>query len=95
MIDIGTFITKNIQLQGQYFADFIDPTSGSPFKTTNSSMCLFENDESYIHFGFKIQDLSCCKVISHKVWGTNVFVGSLFTTAPLDIIQKAISPFQK
>ncbi|CAD7679046.1 unnamed protein product [Nyctereutes procyonoides] len=51
-----------------YWADFIDPSS----------------DERYRHLGFSVDDLGCCKVISHRLWGTHVVVGSSFTNATPD-----------
>jgi hypothetical protein len=89
MNEMGSNITEKLIEMG-YWADFIDPESGLPSKT-KSSTCLFENDESYIHFGLKIKDLSCCKVICHKIWGTRVYVGSIFTNAPVEEVNKLLS----
>jgi len=79
-----------------YWADFIHPTSGAASTTdchvdeiddlaaqiTNATM--YQTDLRYARFGFTVEDMGCCRIISHHKWGTHIFVGAIFTNAKLD-----------
>ncbi|RXG57454.1 Methylmalonic aciduria and homocystinuria type D-like protein, mitochondrial [Armadillidium vulgare] len=88
-IECAEIMCKSLRDYG-FWADFIDPSSGRPALGPYTNSTFFETDERFRHFGLQIEDLGCCKVISHPVWRKNIFAGAIFTDAE-DNVAETIS----
>ena len=82
-VDSAKEICGRLKAAG-YWADFIDPSSGRAFYSPHSNSTLLETDDRFRHLGFDVLDLGCCKCISHPLWGSHTFVGTIFTSAPMN-----------
>lgn len=82
-VETAKSLCKVLEKEG-FWADFIDPSTGRPFKSEYSYATFFETDERYRQLGFEIADQGCCKVVSHHSWGTKAYVGCLLTNASLE-----------
>lgn len=94
-VDLASAICKKLRADG-FFADFIDPCSGTPHYEENCPTTFFETDERYRQLGLTIEDLGCCKVVMHPNWGSHVFVGCIFTNATSEnaLVGKLIKAFK-
>ncbi|GIY27371.1 cobalamin trafficking protein CblD [Caerostris darwini] len=79
-------ISAYLQESG-FWSDFIHPNTGKAHFNPVTNSTMFETDYRYRHFGFNIEDMGCCRIISHILWGTKIFVGAIFTNAPLETLE--------
>jgi len=70
--------------------DFIDPSTGTPYFTQDSQDSLIETDDRFKKFGFSMIDKVCCKVLSHREWGSRIFVGTIMTTVPSELVAQVL-----
>lgn len=66
-----------------YWADFIDPTTGAAFFASPLSRTRLQTEKEVSHLGFHIEASGSCTVIRHILRGTPLFVGTVFTNAPV------------
>jgi len=77
-----------------YWVDAIDPSSGKPWFGSSTNASILETDERYHHFGVRTEWLGCCSVVTHPTWGSNVFMGSLFTDTPINQLNTVLEKIQ-
>jgi len=93
-VTVGRDIVLSLRRLG-FWADLVDPRSGRPHlggspaprnSVEGEADTLLETDQRLARLGagFTIDDLGCCKVVQHSVWGSHVFVGCMFTDAAVD-----------
>ena len=78
-MSVGRDIVLGLRRAG-FWADLVDPSTGRPHlgelaPAADADDRLIETDDRLGRLGFEIDDLGCCKVIRHAVWGSHVFIG--------------------
>jgi hypothetical protein len=82
-VDTAQEMCQHLEQEG-FWADFIDPSSGTLHRGPYTHATFYEADERYQTLGFEIIDMGCCKVISHHEWGTRTYVGCVLTNASVN-----------
>lgn len=83
-----------LQLEG-HWADYIDPCSGLPMINRSSGSVYDEVEALSTLRGFKTQNAGCCKILLHPKWQSCIYPATLFTKAPLAVLQAAIGEAEK
>ena len=78
-----------------YWADYIDPCSGLPMLTPNTTKVFSEVDCMQILLHYSTMDAGMCKILLHPKWGSSVYPASAFTNAPPNEVHKAIAEISK
>jgi len=79
----------------KYWADYIDPCSGYPVLSSQGSSIYSEVHGFQVLLRYKIYSVGFCSLINHPIWGTACYPASIFTTAPIKIVEKAIETVNK
>lgn len=81
----------SVLIRKGYWADYIDPCSGLPMIHRSSGSVYGEVEALSTLRGFKTQNAGCCKILLHPKWQSCVYPATLFTKAPLPVLQAAIA----
>eukprot|EP00468_Gymnochlora_sp_CCMP2014_P008144 CAMPEP_0167759528 /NCGR_PEP_ID=MMETSP0110_2-20121227/11076_1 /TAXON_ID=629695 /ORGANISM="Gymnochlora sp., Strain CCMP2014" /LENGTH=209 /DNA_ID=CAMNT_0007645929 /DNA_START=166 /DNA_END=795 /DNA_ORIENTATION=- len=78
-----------------HWADYIDPCSGYPVIGDGGSSVYNEVEGMQLLLRYRHQQVGMCKVILHPRWGQRIYPASMFTTAPLTVVQEAVKIIEK
>jgi hypothetical protein len=76
-----------------YWADFIDPCSGLPMLTLNSSKVYSEVDGMECLLNYKSYNAGFCKILTHPKWGSSVYPATIFAYAPPQVITALVAKY--
>ena len=76
-----------------HWCDFIDPCSGLP-KHDTASNCVYDEVSGHqCLLKYFVSQAGGCKVLLHPRWQTACYPASIFTTAPDDVVVRALQTF--
>ncbi len=87
--DFARPLCEALRAQG-HWADYIDPCSGLPVLTPDCTRPYSEVAGFEHLLRYKTQNAGCCKILMHPRWGSSCYPATIFTTAPVGVLQAAI-----
>lgn len=92
-MEFGKQLCTALRNQG-FWADYIDPCSGLPMLTPNTTKIYSEVESMQTLLHYRTMNAGMCKVLLHPKWGSAVYPATAFTDAPLDDVAKVIAQLQ-
>lgn len=74
----------------RYWVDYTDPVTGYPARSESGGMTFSDVDACEQLLPYKIDTSLQCRVLSHPRWGIDVYPATIFSNAPIEIIEKAL-----
>ena len=88
-ISAGCSLILELQNRG-YQSDLFDPRTGHPF-FTRSGLAFDDNAVVKAVLNYPVTNSGQCSLITHPVWGNNVYPSTIVTSAPLKAIVASFS----
>ena len=89
-MSVGCSLILELQNRG-YQSDLFDPRTGYPF-FTRSGLALDDNAVVKAILNYPVTSSGQCSLITHPVWGNNVYPSTIATSAPMSAIVASLSP---
>ncbi|KAA0155863.1 hypothetical protein FNF29_01283 [Cafeteria roenbergensis] len=74
-----------------HWADFIDPCSGHPMLAEGRGAVFSEVDCFASMLRYPVADAGGCRIVLHPAWGSRFYPATMFTTAPLRVLVRAVA----
>eukprot|EP01040_Poterioochromonas_malhamensis_P016258 gene16258-18416_t len=84
-VSLGSALCDIFQSRG-VFADFFDPCSGLPARTTDSNQIFSEVQAAQSLHNYQIMNAGCCKILLHPEWGSAVYPASIVVQSTADVV---------
>ena len=89
-ISAGCSLILELEDRG-YRSDLFDPRTGYPL-LTRSGLALDDNAVVKAILNYPVTSSGQCCLITHPVWGNNVYPSTIATSAPMSAIVASLSP---
>ena len=89
---LGKQISERIRNEG-YWADYIDPCSGLPMLSQNSTKVYSEVDGMECLLNYRTYNAGFCKILTHPKWGSAVYPATIFAYCPIDVAKRIIQSY--
>ncbi|KAF9955327.1 hypothetical protein BGZ70_010279 [Mortierella alpina] len=78
-----------------FWSDMTDPASGFPSFSERGRDVYPDVEGCQLLLKYDFQNAGCCKVLLHPTWGSKIYPATFFTTAPTDVLLRAMEDVEQ